>query len=541
MATYRDYIIFRFESEVAHKDTTITIQKKDFPSYGTPKYRKLGAAPVLRREQREHIHGASLQLFAQADIEGEFAELGGSDATAFLVTVVRGTTTIFKGFLTPELYSEPDIPVPYDVELNATDGLGELKYKTYEEVVGSSDQTLKQILTKLINAAGVTYDTTELFGEFFTIQSGSTSIGNFYINFGNRAEDKAYDVLSDILASLNAELFIDGLKARLLRLNDITPDSQLDYGEYLSVKWGVHHYWPVGNLISTLIAARKQVKVANDCEVIRIPFSYPSYNKFTAPYAPKVDVDLVVSGYKRSYSAGTPQLKVAMYYAVGQALYLTEAGGLSNSEVWGPTVQITGTSADDPSETTVRLPLVFAAQYAGRELTAIEVTTKGAYADDFTMAMEAVTLKGYKDTIKIANGARNDASDVTSIITRATSSMSPDAWRLMYGLPHTSAGGQPTTWTSTRHRSDARDFLSFLAWDYAYYNAVAKISKDGKVNTPDDRLPLFLLEGDYQEGTYYFLHTYSWDLLADEAEIKAESIVEATLSGVTETITENKK
>lgn len=274
MDSYAPHTVFNFESEVAGKDTIISILQKDYPYPGlTPKVRRLGAAPVLRREQRDRIHGSSLQIFAQSDIDGEFATLGTSDGSAFLVTVERAGEMIFRGFVTPELYSEPDIPVPYDVEINATDCLGELKWKTFGDAVGSGDMTVETLLTKLVRASGIDYDVTRMFRwcliKAYTASDGRTyDLRNLYLNLDNRSEDRAYDVLNDLLLSMNADLFISGNYAYLFRKTDFDRENQPDYGEYLSLKYGINGYWPVGNLTTTLLPAKKRVTVENDCELI---------------------------------------------------------------------------------------------------------------------------------------------------------------------------------------------------------------------------------------------------------------------------------
>lgn len=554
---------FFFESEVAHKDTTITIYMKDWYAANGYSTRKLGAAPVLRREQRDHIHGSSLQLFAEAMIDGEYAIFGRSESDTYYVDVQRGSTIIFRGYITPELYSEPDIAVPYDVEINATDGLGDLKYRNYGEIVKPqySSSTgkyvpwsLKEILTKLINATGITYDTSELFGEWCTIQSSEGySIGDYKFNFDNRSGDRAYDVLNDILSSLNAELFIDGLKARLVRLNDFgNPEfDQQPYGEIGSLKYSSQLYWPVGHLSNRLIAPKKSITVSNDCELIEVALTKPSSGGFKTRITenvPRVDVDVIVRGYGvGAYYDGNFKIKVKLeeQNISESPVYINESGGITTDEVWMGSGKIEGSGPDDLGEATFQVPIMRALAYCGEtKFAKMSVIIDGGPQDQYlSIFIKAVSLKGYKDIISISNGARNSADDVESVITRATSSMSPDAYFLMYGLPHRFYGNnnqyvaQPTEWFSMRHTSDKRDYLSFLAWDYAYYNAVPKVQKDGKVATMKDSIDFILLaDGDFQVGTFYFVHTYNWDLLLDEAEIVAESIVEATLSNVTENI-----
>ena len=76
-----------------------------------------------------------MEIYAECKVDGEFLELYTSDPKEFLVTVdVEGGTGYddrpWIGYISPELYSEPDIAPPYDVQITATDGLGELKLMT---------------------------------------------------------------------------------------------------------------------------------------------------------------------------------------------------------------------------------------------------------------------------------------------------------------------------------------------------------------------------------------------------------------------------
>ena len=126
---YNTRFFFSFKSR-SGREFRIDIKKQGYT--GTATKRPLGQSPVLKRESGDNgVYGTSLSIYAECQTDGEFAELYTSDAREYLVilSLVSGNTTtpIWHGFITPELYAQPEVAPPYDVQIVATDGLGELK------------------------------------------------------------------------------------------------------------------------------------------------------------------------------------------------------------------------------------------------------------------------------------------------------------------------------------------------------------------------------------------------------------------------------
>ena len=90
---------------------------------GTVTQRALGSAPVLRQQYSGGVAGTSLAFTPECLTDGEFSQFYTSDAKEFMVDLYRSSTKIWSGFIVPELYSEPDIAPPYDVNITAADGL----------------------------------------------------------------------------------------------------------------------------------------------------------------------------------------------------------------------------------------------------------------------------------------------------------------------------------------------------------------------------------------------------------------------------------
>ena len=128
MASYGTIYEFRFDG-INGDDVDIFIAKKNYT--GSVTRRALGRTPILKRERSGSILGTSLEIYAECRVDGEFAQLYTSSADEFRVEVYKRQNMLWRGFVSPELYSEPDIAPPYDVQIIATDGLGELKDHDY--------------------------------------------------------------------------------------------------------------------------------------------------------------------------------------------------------------------------------------------------------------------------------------------------------------------------------------------------------------------------------------------------------------------------
>ena len=113
--------LFKFESS---NGTTREIRVLQDGYTGEVIQRPLGRAPILKKQQNGPVHGTSLEFYAECNVDREFIEFYTSDPKAYRVDLYAGATLLWQGYITPELYSEPDIAPPYDVQVVATDGVG---------------------------------------------------------------------------------------------------------------------------------------------------------------------------------------------------------------------------------------------------------------------------------------------------------------------------------------------------------------------------------------------------------------------------------
>jgi len=271
---------FTFQSQNG-EEFWIIIEKDGYT--GDVIQRALGQAPILKRERNGHVCGTSLEIYAECHVDGEFAEFYTSSPLLFRVHVVSSQTNrwLFYGFISPELYAEPDIAPPYDVQIVATDGLGELRRYLYEPL---GAQPLSIILDALLGKTGLR---TSYWHNNNTLTAGGSSAvpaADFFdlaiVDMDHLAGKSCYEVLTSILDSLHADLFqsIDegGVNLwQIIRETDVEPGAAVTirrdpYGTDTTVVpqafGSMQHYdwWPVGQLTAQVKPACKRLTVVSD-------------------------------------------------------------------------------------------------------------------------------------------------------------------------------------------------------------------------------------------------------------------------------------
>ena len=234
--------------------------------------RPLGGAPQLRRNKNGAICGTSLEFLAQAKVDGEFATLYTSDAQAFRVDLYRGSTLIWQGFITPELYSEPYIAPPYNVKVTATDNLGELKLSDY---TAQGRVAISTLMSTILSATGLTLPIHWLSAmrpsEDVEVAAADAPAA-VTIDLDHMAgESTMYDVLTKVLDTYHAvivqhncswviarETDLEGLRSgATITAPDGTTFGIADFGSMRSYDW-----WPVGYLSQTVEPAKREKAIA---------------------------------------------------------------------------------------------------------------------------------------------------------------------------------------------------------------------------------------------------------------------------------------
>lgn len=265
-------VLYEFERTSTNgADIRITIRQKWYE--GEVKKRALGRAPVIKRDNNGHIYGTSCEIYAECLVDGEFSQLYTSDAFEFRVDVYRNEILIWQGFVSPELYSEPDIAPPYDVQIIATDGLGELKNYNFEKRgVASLLSHLNYLMTK--TGVGMAYNVVSglLYINAEGTLSGEKDIFNIYINLDHEEGNSCYDVLQNIMSSFNANItqhngrylifretdFINKVSGETVEAFDINGTRvDLPIASFGSIQ--SHQWWPIGQLSTVIEPAKNEV------------------------------------------------------------------------------------------------------------------------------------------------------------------------------------------------------------------------------------------------------------------------------------------
>lgn len=271
---YGTRYILRWESEKYNHDYKILIKERDYT--GETEKKSLGEAPLLRRDDSDSgILGTSLEMVIQADVDGELTSLYTVDNKKFLVELYKNNSLIWTGYVLPEKYSEPYVPVPYDVSVTASDGLGILKDIPFTL---SGEKTLFEVTRFCCNQTGMTLD----FIVFSSLVESSMNTGNSMLvqtslDVSTFQDKTCYEVLESILTSLDAFITEANGKWVIARYTDLDKEGFLYSNTGGSsgkvsleprVLGNVHsELYSIGNLELEIEPANKSVKFTSDYDL----------------------------------------------------------------------------------------------------------------------------------------------------------------------------------------------------------------------------------------------------------------------------------
>lgn len=579
MATY--YTIYRYIFASRQGYTVeVNIAKKGYT--GGVITRALGRAPVLRRDNNENISGTSLELYVEAATAGEYEQFYTSVADEFKVLLYRNGTLLWTGFVEPELYSEPDIPVPYDVRIIATDGLGELKRYDYEL---EGTHTLREHLAYMLAKTGIERDIWMSSGlNVFTTEIGYVSdalLDTVKVSLDHEIGESCYDVLQHLLSAFNMGITMYNSNWYLFRETDflslITDNGVrasmglanvrsfpvVPFGSMTTNKW-----WPIGNMQSALIPAKKSVNLT-------APYSYKenlfkddqwakttgaSYDEQEGAFALSAAANisqkitfspndyvcdrLVLKLRARNRGIGESEYPlyiqvriygrasstaVNSYYLAGTIptpsrpnvapyAWRTTPGDMEFS-LAAPAESDTNKDAQD-IEVVIPLHTGLRGYAYAYEMTVTLKNTAGAYdiyLYDISLA-QYDRAEGIKVAVNIENNAREKASDV-DLHMADTAQLNPGEKFLMSGVPISSTGLFFAGW-KTSSLTSATEYIQAMAADYAMKVGTVRRQYTGRLHVGDAQIPALFC----RDGVYYFPKSYSYDLYEDEMEVDLISI-----------------
>lgn len=277
--------LYRFVFDAANgPEVTISVAKKDYT--GAVYRRAVGGSATLRRERSGCILGSSLAWSAECLSEDEFAELYTSDPTLYRVSLLFSGTTVWQGFITPELYSSPWVDTPYDVTLTATDNLAELKNSTFK---ATGDIQVEWLIRDLLEITGISISSAQDMDVAYisSMKGDRKHLSSLTVNVDHLAGETCYDVLNSVLESLHAVLYLDYAAESWVVMRETDVGSAnvgfLTFGKLD----GLSDLAANGSLAMEIVPARKELTVSEEIHAANIAKAFNSSNVHTTGGTPK--------------------------------------------------------------------------------------------------------------------------------------------------------------------------------------------------------------------------------------------------------------
>lgn len=586
--------LFKFESS---NGTTREIRVLQDGYTGEVIQRPLGRAPVLKKQQNGPVHGTSLEFYAECHVDREFIEFYTSDPKAYRVDLYAGATLLWRGYITPELYSEPDIAPPYDVQVVATDGVGELKLYDY---AAQGTVTLRTLLSGLLSRTGLGTDI-YLISSLKAGSRGAGALLDMTINLDYMAGESCYDVLTYLLDTLHAtitwwkgawiltrETNVTFTSGKVRYFNTAGNSALLADSVQTLGSLRANPAWPVGQLSTVIDPAKNRVTVqapwhvvtclrnsdmGSDADWIKAKNARYETDGYVLPVNINTGTSETAVISQATSMAGlrvpmslsvkatgdTSEIAGQAYGAVIGVLLTYKVGGVTYHLVKGSDGTPTWQQGDDigtyiPLRTRVDFQQQLATWDSSRieaeELTidnippflqgttfpagTLTVYILGYCAKIYGAYLDVVLPKGYQDILRIDNGARGEGSEVEIAIGRVTADNAYYA-AFLQGLLLDS--GNLITSFADANFPGGMDYLAFIARDYALSVALPRAKVTGTVYLESGIAapPLVFTKG----ALNYWLQTWSWNLYEDELEIEGLTLPSASLAVESETILES--
>ena len=573
---------------------TVEIDVKQNGYSGSATLRRVGGAPVLRMEANDCIHGMSLELPAECVVEDEYADLYSTDPYLFQVDVLVNNSSVWKGYITPELYSAPWIDPPYDVIVTATDGLGELKLHNFP-IMGRV--TLYSVLSTLLGYTGLSFPINFINTATRSATTASTLLTNTSINLDHMAGSSCYEVLQAILTSLHATIQqVDG-SWLIIRETDVNDRSYSTYVRDTSgnsydivdiTSMADSNCWPVGQLRMEIQPAKNRVAVT--CEnhphqnylddpnmVTGIGWSEiggASHHSTDGGYfeiptgisnqiSQMVNLPATMSGGSDGNTADlvltVRARQTDMWDAhdikIGIEAFGTKLGTNTQGHYWYTNDTLRGVSqwweAEDNKYFYYTAELGAASSGNSADCTTVTVDIPltaliktilalgsssqlriSFRADDSIVCVHSATLaaKVAYEGMSTTLVLNNSARGIFGDITSSFA----DSYSQNYGkgfIDNTCTPAPGGNWSSAA--MPALPYGEFIAKDYAFSCAMPRLRLQGKLNVETNWLPLFLRTNNMMFQT----EEWSFDMLNDEVDVSMLSLPAASLQVTSVTTT----
>lgn len=543
--------------------------------------RPLGSSPIIRMQESGPFRSTSCTLKLECQVDGEFAELYTSNPREFRVEVYRGTPLVWIGFVNTEIYAEPDIHTPYDVDVTASDGLGTLKEYTF---AANGALTLKNHLFTILSETGLNLALNTASSLRETADTAINFLDVEKIDLDFLAGENCYDVLGKILDTLNATitqthgqwLIVRETDASIssgslaviqstIRSNQSSTSTSMALGTTVG-QMGVAPVWPVGFLTRRISPAKKEVTLqapwhtkngaplvsddgwshGSNCTFSTNKYRLGSYSNPGTVYTilqPSLFVHVLRITVKANRVANWQygQTRPGSYFTIGPSWYSNTDSAWyyydSESDTWvtsdaaGVVVNVNNTNeADDISYCESFEVKVPAKDDSGTGYLRIDIL--GLAVDLYDITVDFDLGKGYQDRIIINNGARGSGDTVEILGGRRTADNGVTL-SFLAGVWFGGASSGVPTFTDSVNSN--KDFLSLTALSYAKSIAAPRIETSGVIDLPSSMAYPPLIINHHSVNS--IMKTYEWSLVDDEISFKAISFPSASLVVQSETIT----
>lgn len=559
---------------------------------GTRIRRNLGGDPILRRERNGDVFGSSLEFYAESEVDGEFSFLYTTNPISLKVQLWEISspndenpddgTLLWEGFVVTEQYSEPFIDPPYDVTVVATDGLGELKYITYEPSQSDRYTENYTVLTALEFVLSKTGHTFPIFSNMVSIWDGhDTSIMNTPFRITGFEGQTYYDILTAILMLLHARIYLDmwagELQWWLVRETEIAriigPYINREYCTRMSSYGG---YYPVGQLRLSIEPAKSGVTLISTDEVFKcIPrdsiqrfttgstyYARTTFKKFTfgtKKYSPLLTFNkTILSTVISNNTAYDKTVSYALRVDYNSTSYYYNGSTWVTTDTYLSLGTLSANAVSQSFEVELKaamIPTAFGAVDVTVFITVSSSTTSNVKVEDISLALSNsdVILQirsrrgdkvdtqavypynlGRKDVLQLGNDARFPESDINlPIVLPVESTGAAINAAIAMGKLLGANFSSPANWVSAND-STGREYISLLARDYALSFAAPRRRLQGTLHSKNGGPQIFVVR--FPDNNDYLIETYNWDLRTNDLEFSAMELPATSLALISEEI-----
>jgi hypothetical protein len=229
---------------------------------------------VLRKDAEAVIRGTSLEFAIREEVDWEFDEFYTNNSKKIKAELYEDETLLWTGYVLPQQYQAPYIPVPLSVRFTATDGLGLLKNESFD-LTGRVSQM--EIIVYCIDKIGLSLDYSIAVSLFES--NHDTALSPFEQTFEDAIiyrTKNCYEVLEAIIGKYDAEITQSGGQWRITS-SDAKEFTRMIYdstGVYVDEAAppsvlvlnypGLGDVSPVGSLNRSLVPGAKKITLSHN-------------------------------------------------------------------------------------------------------------------------------------------------------------------------------------------------------------------------------------------------------------------------------------